>query len=117
MISNSRSIGRVQHINVHGDVAAVELREELRDPRTRLLEPCLPYVLRGHYFYIRTFREVQLWLGKGPNAHLHQVVWTEMFDDTSHESSVRRSEEHTSELQSPYDLVCRLLLEKKKKEN
>src|SRR5437867_10018164 len=27
----------------------------------------------------------------------------------------RRSEEHTSELQSPYDLVCRLLLEKKKK--
>src|SRR5207248_5908216 len=27
---------------------------------------------------------------------------------------VRRSEEHTSELQSPYDLVCRLLLEKKK---
>src|SRR5437867_9446687 len=28
-----------------------------------------------------------------------------------------RSEEHTSELQSPYDLVCRLLLEKKKKKN
>src|SRR5438094_7223360 len=26
----------------------------------------------------------------------------------------KRSEEHTSELQSPYDLVCRLLLEKKK---
>src|SRR5207248_11740456 len=28
---------------------------------------------------------------------------------------IERSEEHTSELQSPYDLVCRLLLEKKKK--
>src|SRR5437867_10705482 len=28
-----------------------------------------------------------------------------------------RSEEHTSELQSPYDLVCRLLLEKKKEHN
>src|SRR5207248_6597103 len=26
--------------------------------------------------------------------------------------SIYRSEEHTSELQSPYDLVCRLLLEK-----
>src|SRR5437867_10233468 len=26
----------------------------------------------------------------------------------------KRSEEHTSELHSPYDLVCRLLLEKKK---
>src|SRR5205807_7823718 len=29
----------------------------------------------------------------------------------------RRSEEHTSELQSPCNLVCRLLLEKKKKNN
>src|SRR5256885_10900290 len=31
------------------------------------------------------------------------------------DSSVERSEEHTSELQSPCNLVCRLLLEKKKK--
>src|SRR3989454_7882004 len=30
-------------------------------------------------------------------------------------SSFARSEEHTSELQSPCNLVCRLLLEKKKK--
>src|SRR5256885_13135999 len=30
---------------------------------------------------------------------------------------VVRSEEHTSELQSPCNLVCRLLLEKKKKNN
>ena len=29
--------------------------------------------------------------------------------------SIHRSEEHTSELQSRFDLVCRLLLEKKKK--
>src|SRR5256885_3203781 len=29
--------------------------------------------------------------------------------------SMARSEEHTSELQSPCNLVCRLLLEKKKK--
>src|SRR5256885_16461112 len=32
-----------------------------------------------------------------------------------HPSGERRSEEHTSELQSPCNLVCRLLLEKKKK--
>src|SRR5256885_2909294 len=32
-------------------------------------------------------------------------------------SATRRSEEHTSELQSPCNLVCRLLLEKKKKTN
>src|SRR2546426_8234163 len=31
--------------------------------------------------------------------------------------STERSEEHTSELQSPCNLVCRLLLEKKKKKN
>src|SRR5256885_12737267 len=31
-----------------------------------------------------------------------------------HCSSAKRSEEHTSELQSPCNLVCRLLLEKKK---
>src|SRR5256885_6943813 len=30
-------------------------------------------------------------------------------------AAVERSEEHTSELQSPCNLVCRLLLEKKKK--
>src|SRR5437867_5508105 len=31
-----------------------------------------------------------------------------------HPQRARRSEEHTSELQSPYDLVCRLLLEKQR---
>src|SRR5256885_3641652 len=35
--------------------------------------------------------------------------------DAAKTSPVRRSEEHTSELQSPCNLVCRLLLEKKKK--
>src|SRR6266487_897370 len=34
--------------------------------------------------------------------------------DGHHEAVRRRSEEHTSELQSPVHLVCRLLLEKKK---
>src|SRR5256885_5597763 len=36
-------------------------------------------------------------------------------DYSSKSHSARRSEEHTSELQSPCNLVCRLLLEKKKK--
>src|SRR5438552_9757116 len=35
--------------------------------------------------------------------------------DVADEASTRRSEEHTSELQSPDQLVCRLLLEKKNK--
>src|SRR6266446_10420560 len=34
--------------------------------------------------------------------------------ETNHTSVTTRSEEHTSELQSPCNLVCRLLLEKKK---
>src|SRR5699024_12094959 len=33
---------------------------------------------------------------------------------TTSSATVNRSEEHTSELQSRFDLVCRLLLEKKK---
>src|SRR5256885_13339207 len=33
------------------------------------------------------------------------------------DQSIGRSEEHTSELQSPCNLVCRLLLEKKKKKH
>src|SRR5438876_7697963 len=36
-------------------------------------------------------------------------------DSGSHAAYLSRSEEHTSELQSPVHLVCRLLLEKKKK--
>src|SRR5205807_3200435 len=36
---------------------------------------------------------------------------------STHALRCRRSEEHTSELQSPCNLVCRLLLEKKNKKN
>src|SRR2546426_8350924 len=38
-----------------------------------------------------------------------------VFGDLCEDSFHLRSEEHTSELQSPCNLVCRLLLEKKKK--
>src|SRR5438309_3905954 len=37
--------------------------------------------------------------------------------EKSYARRIRRSEEHTSELQSQFHLVCRLLLEKKKKES
>src|SRR5207248_9075074 len=48
----------------------------------------------------------------------HTIVYhTSIMRDAAgnHFVDATRSEEHTSELQSPYDLVCRLLLEKKKK--
>src|SRR2546426_6533754 len=41
--------------------------------------------------------------------------WTPMLSSILRCSFMGRSEEHTSELQSPCNLVCRLLLEKKKK--
>src|SRR5207248_4816782 len=44
-----------------------------------------------------------------------QVTREEMHTTRGRTRLLFRSEEHTSELQSPYDIVCRLLLEKKKK--
>src|SRR5699024_11340583 len=46
-----------------------------------------------------------------PEAHL---VRDGRFGVEPRRPRLRRSEEHTSELQSRFDLVCRLLLEKKK---
>src|SRR5688500_19695500 len=42
------------------------------------------------------------------------IVGVEIAEDPAATVQVDRSEEHTSELQSPCNLVCRLLLEKKK---
>src|SRR5260370_13920334 len=47
--------------------------------------------------------------GARPTSHTWCSSWTI--------TSTTRSEEHTSELQSHLNLVCRLLLEKKKKHN
>src|SRR5207244_11979894 len=47
-------------------------------------------------------------------AH-HAVALPTVLRSGARASSAIRSEEHTSELQSPDHLVCRLLLEKKKK--
>src|SRR5436190_24374422 len=61
--------------------------------------------------------------GAGPGRHVGVVaagseirppLWQSGSDDRGRDR-VLRSEEHTSELQSHSDLVCRLLLEKKKK--
>src|SRR5690348_17672142 len=48
-------------------------------------------------------------------AHLLAMAVQELFPGTQVTIGPARSEEHTSELQSPVHLVCRLLLEKKKK--
>src|SRR5256885_10243806 len=43
-----------------------------------------------------------------------RTAWPTLDGGDRRRSVRRRSEEHTSELQSPCNLVCRLLLEKKK---
>src|SRR2546422_5773283 len=51
----------------------------------------------------------------GAGARLERALINFMLDLHTTEHEVDRSEEHTSELQSRLHLVCRLLLEKKKK--
>src|SRR5690242_21026070 len=47
--------------------------------------------------------------------HLNQTSFLVRARSSALRASIDRSEEHTSELQSHVNLVCRLLLEKKKK--
>src|SRR2546426_2474151 len=51
------------------------------------------------------------------SANVSKILWPsrERFAPRGAMLRALRSEEHTSELQSPCNLVCRLLLEKKKK--
>src|SRR2546421_2054212 len=70
-------------------------------------------------------------LAAGVVLRIVEVVWIDIAEPSHHQhvevalvllvepeqGQLRRSEEHTSELQSRSDLVCRLLLEKKKKKN
>src|SRR5699024_12589666 len=51
---------------------------------------------------------------RGRRSHLLQTLEIGMERAIDHCAMYCRSEEHTSELQSRFDLVCRLLLEKKK---
>src|SRR3712207_7097625 len=71
-------------------------------PYTTLFRSCTTLAVQADG---RTVRTVE---GLGSGAELHPLQ--EEFWD-------KRSEEHTSELQSRQYLVCRLLLEKKKKHN
>src|SRR5687768_17705058 len=69
--------------------------------------------------YTTLFRSVERRLDAGRTViGQHDSRWPEPEDgDRGQDGRARRSEEHTSELQSRLHLVCRLLLEKKKKKN
>src|SRR3712207_8617787 len=77
--------------------------------RTRGGSPCDP--APGPYPHFRVRASTTAHIAVGP-AFRSTVVLTEM---PALRPRLLRSEEHTSELQSRQYLVCRLLLEKKKK--
>src|SRR2546426_10615960 len=66
--------------------------------------------------YTTLFRSLQKCLAEGLLDNLRVLVSLGAFPG-DWLSICERSEEHTSELQSPCNLVCRLLLEKKKKKS
>src|SRR5437867_7193315 len=82
---------------------AAECAEFLRVMR-RLGDKLGPLLLQFRYFRKDEFPD--------PNPFIDRLA---RFLPSMNGLGSGRSEEHTSELQSPYDLVCRLLLEKKKK--
>src|SRR5207248_8672843 len=57
--------------------------------------------------WLSTFSEIGKYYSKATQLEsLQLVTWNDYEEATEIESGIR-SEEHTSELQSPYDLVCR----------
>src|SRR3712207_7014687 len=67
---------------------------------------CSEATLKGTYLFAQNGVEI-----KGNDQRPFALAGYDVFDGNG---KVRRSEEHTSELQSRQYLVCRLLLEKKK---
>src|SRR5256885_10971331 len=77
-------------------------------PYTTLFRSGLPLMMRPEMEWLRGMR--YRW-----EAVAHKWnVWVLGYNP-ERQRDLMRSEEHTSELQSPCNLVCRLLLEKKKK--
>src|SRR5207244_11819171 len=94
-------------------------------------------VLSSSNLYFSSFLYLFFFYSSGPPRYLHSFPTRRSSDlrhivtdtcgllvgaevhpaDIQDRDGADRSEEHTSELQSPDHLVCRLLLEKKKKKN
>src|SRR5438309_8333404 len=70
-----------------------------------------------HSFPTRRSSDLLLGLVRGRRLRRLSLVGAEAAEDHRRERAIHRaarSEEHTSELQSQFHIVCRLLLEKKK---
>src|SRR5699024_11621887 len=89
-----------------------------RPPRSTLF----PYttLFRSRNEAVEPSRDLVVLTAPGPGSGKLATCLSQIYHD--HARGIRsgyakRSEEHTSELQSRFDLVCRLLLEKKRKTN
>src|SRR5256885_6438123 len=78
-------------LQIREELVSLDTRQQVFKPFARLREPAV--ILR-----LQCYLEAQDCIGQQATPLAEQL----------------RSEEHTSELQSPCNLVCRLLLEKKK---
>src|SRR5207249_11342983 len=99
----------------------------INGPRALLIDPSAPNVLYASNVYSGTYRSTdggRHWVAlPGVDGCGNGYYFLGRAVDPAHagtlyaarHDSVCRSEEHTSELQSRFDLVCRLLLEKKKR--
>src|SRR5207247_4399823 len=68
-------------------------------------------IARPYFIILDRVRPIVVWIAAVPALQANSKSAAVM---TGAEPIASRSEEHTSELQSRVDLVCRLLLEKKK---
>src|SRR5699024_11350511 len=97
---------KISHISLHDALPIFELQDgtviKPSDYKKTIAEPdVLPIV----YNYVIAGEDVISQLGEPENVEQH-VAWQDK--DADEEASLSRSEEHTSELQSRFDLVCRL---------
>src|SRR5438876_9052475 len=81
-----------------------------RPPRSTLFPYTTLFRSRSHSGATSRLAAIRSRLAPPAQPRIDAVIGTDAASTTS-----GRSEEHTSELQSPVHLVCRLLLEKKKK--
>src|SRR5260370_6704392 len=84
-------------------------------PYTTLFRSCSAY---GRGIVLKISRAWKHWLPRRSLALKEEILMLSAFTRIRSVLRVKmaRSEEHTSELQSHLNLVCRLLLEKKKKQ-
>src|SRR5256885_12610993 len=84
--------------------------------RSKFLDDLELQAVNGTMLAVRKSRpaiEALVWEVKGMSAYRSWIISV----TSELATAVTRSEEHTSELQSPCNLVCRLLLENKKQRN